>query len=411
MKNEKIIEEKIKASGEPLFVDVTNKGKNKYEYNMKKIRVTLPTVHRISLLNPPFGYARRIRAGQVNKLRQLLEKGDHFESALYLEKKNSGTLGYRVIDGGHRINAIKKFLEKAPKGSSVTFYAGVYDFNGMSDSERQEARRQIYRKHNIGTKQSTDDFIQSYRDNIPMFDRIAGNNKNIPCTVYGKKEGKNDTLKFKDFVGGYFAGIYKAKQKNGFKGGYSGNAQRFVDECMNRPLSIKDVKNIEFVWDTMCKTWDITEPYNFLKKAKQPPTVENSVTKTTPFYAVTRVILDNKDKFSQEELISRLQRDTVREAIILLSGYGGRSSCITCHKVLHNALNVGYEDNPKKQFLPILNEEELETEKFEIESFAKIKGIDGIKTDENELEMVEEDVPEEVLEEDEKSKWSKFKSK
>jgi len=406
-----------KTEGQPIFLDVSNNNKP-YIYKIKKICVDFEGIKNIHTMKPPFGHARKVRRGQVNKLYQLLKRGEHFESPLQLEKVNNvGNCNYRNIDGEHRKRGMYKYLEEVEKtnpGSTICFYAGVYEFKeGLTDKEKKKLRREIYRRHNIGTKQSTDDFIASHQDVLPFFDITAGNKRIIPCEIYGKEVLKfGHTLKYKDFVGGYFAGTYKKGEVDGFKGGYSGNAEKFVDDCIKK-LTNESIEEIAFVWDTICKTWNLTAPYDFKKKKGQPKTIEQCISKTTPFYAVMRLILDNKNKFTQEELISRLQRDTIKETIKSLSEFGGRSSCKNCHKILHHHINEGYENHPKKQFIPVLTKTEINKEKKDVDNFTSISGIDIIKKSKKQNITIEElDVEEEQLKgKENKKNWSKFKGK
>jgi hypothetical protein len=384
------------AGDNPFLIDVSDTTRKGYTYTMKKIWVNENTIDQIRLLKQPFGHARKIRRGQVNKLKQLLQDGKHFESPLVFEKINGyvGDSGFRCIDGGHRWTSIKEWLTEVPKGSKVSFFASIYQFNGMNDEEKKHARREIYRKWNVGTKQSTDDFIQSYQDEIPMFERIAEKKKKIPCTVYGTPGNNGDTLKFKDFVGGYLASV----KKGDFQGGYSGSAQKFVDDCKNRPLSETDVKNIEYFWNTLCLAYDITTPY-VLKG--QATTVQQYIVRTTPFYAIMRLILQNKDRLSDEEIIQRLQRDTIKETIQTFSKLGGREACKKCHELLTIRINAGYGDDIKKQFKPIMKKEDKEETERKAKEFLRSMGIvqeEDTEEQEN-LEIEEVDLDEEELKE------------
>jgi len=372
------------ADNIPLQLDVSVQTGKNYSFSVKKLKVTKRTIHKLILMEQPYGHKRYIRQGQVNKLKQLIKEGYHFETPLVLEQLHEGKeKKYLIIDGGHRREAMRKILAKEPKGAYITFYASIYDFNGKVD--KKEARRDIFTRWNSGTKQSTNDFIAIHQDVIPMFDRIAGSKREIPCSIYasnsvnkGAKEG-DTTLKFKDFVGGYFTGIYKGK----FQGGYSGNASKFVNDCVERPLNPYDVKNMVFAWNVICESFDIKEPYDF--SSKNLNAIEPAIAKTTPFYSLMRLIMQNKDRVSKKELIRRLSQEEVKNLLLSFKKKGGRESCKECHMLLHHIVN-----KPKGKMLkPILTKQKRMQQEEIYNNYNFIKNKEDIKIDEENVDEEE----------------------
>lgn len=402
----------VKEAEKPIIIDVGHG--NRSTFSMLKISVDRDTINQIHLLESPFGHKRYIRKSKVGALTTLLMDGKHWRSPLILERINRGNEGFRIIDGAHRWYSLKNALDKMPKGSKISFYAGVYEFdNNMLEKDRKKLRCELFTTHNIGTVQSTADFISSRRDDIPMFDRIAGIKKKIPCTIYGamlNKDGKKekdpkfgDTLKFKNVVGDYFAG----KKGKKYNGGYSGSGEQFIKDCrgeggIKKPLSEESVKDMEYVWNIITLAYQLKVPYDFSSKDEFP----TPLTKTTPMSALTRLILQNKHKFTQEEIISRLQRDTVKEAIKLHSKLGGREASKSCHDDLHYRLNKGYEDESSKRFLPIYTEEEQKEEELRVQEEYKKQEWREKKLD----KIVEESIDEvELKKKKTDPTWKKYK--
>lgn len=390
-----------------ISIDIPDPNKH-YKYQMIKKTLTPDCINQLRELNPPFGHHRKIRKGQVNKLYQMLLNGQHFETPLVLELIGCGDSGYRIIDGLHRYSAIKKLFEdeNISKDSKIAFYAAVYSFNDESEDDKKRMRQELFVKWNSGTIQSTHDYIASYQSEIPMFKKIAGPNKKVPCTIYGDKNDPKfgDTLKFKDFVGGYLAGIKPGE----FLGGYSGNAREFVEECLNRKNYLnQDVYSIEHAWDIITKAYELQIPYNFHTK---PLTIKQNVARTTPFYALMRIILQNIEEFSDQEIITRLQRDRVRETINDLAKFGEREMCKHCYKQLILHINTGYENELKKQFFPRSSPEIIEQQLLDEKDFLK----NYPKNTNQQKNILKVDEPINISEEkistkDKSNKWKKFK--
>jgi hypothetical protein len=395
----------------PIHIGVNDLGRRRYEYSMKIMTVNSKKIERFNELKPPFGHKRYVRPSQKNKIKQLLTTKDsdgqyepqHFETPLVFEKINGGgKSAYRVIDGNHRLSAMKSALKELPDDSTISFFAAVYDFNGMDEHDKRKARRDIFKKWNIGIKQSTHDFIEACQDEIPMFTKIAGWDEEtsipspermIPCTVYGDIDFKgtnmkSDTMKFKDFVGGYFAGIRGKDKEDGFEGGYSGNAEQFVNDCANN-FKEEDVEKISKTWNIICSVWGMKSPYDF-KQKKDTDYMPQYITHTSPFYSIMRIILQN-EQMTSEELITRLKNTSGINSIIRYwAKFGGREGCKKCHEMLIATLNNGYQKD--KQFNPIFKQEK-------IDDIVEL-GNKLVKEDIPDVEAI--DVEEEKLDDDDK---------
>lgn len=292
-------------------------------YVMKRFIIGKKSIKNFVEIKPPYGHRRKWRKSHTNKIVVGMNKSEHFESPLVLEIINGK---FRVIDGWHRIMAIKSWLKKNPD-NKISIYAAVYQ--PMTSNER----RKVYRRWNVGITQSTDDFIESYRDDIPIFQKMI---TELPCTSYGGKDESTGKykVKFKSFVGGYISAIDKGR----FKGGYQGGPQRFIEDVQDS--SITDVENIKDFWEIISKAYHIDETENFSNY---------DCLRTSPFYALFRIWWNNRHKFSKQDLINRFRKTTVLVVIKEWAKLGGRASCIATMIKLIEALNVNY-DEPEKLF-------------------------------------------------------------
>ena len=291
------------------------------EYEMKMICINKSNINNFHFYEET---QRDIRKSQVNKQLTALKNEKHFDVVLAVDTQKNG---YGIIDGNHRINAIKTwFNESNGVKREIDMWCMVYPKLTI------EQRRAVYRKLNIGIKQSTADFISAYRQTIPMFETIT-NSGLLPCHIYGN----NNNMKFKHFVGAYHCAKRPGKV---FSGGFMGKPYEFVE--MARTLTYKDVKVIKEFWDMYTKAFSIDLDVNAVSSYKE--------LKTTIFYAMFRLWYINKNRFSEREIISRLRANAVRKVIEENYQHGGRANCVSFLNILKNAINKNYTRKPKKQF-------------------------------------------------------------
>ena len=79
-----------------------------YPYEVKDMTLGKADMALLELVNP-----RQIRKTQVNSIVRSLKQGEHFDSPLVVNV-NNGTKTVRVLDGGHRAEALKKYFELFP---------------------------------------------------------------------------------------------------------------------------------------------------------------------------------------------------------------------------------------------------------------------------------------------------------
>lgn len=223
---------------------------------------------------------RNVTAQQVNSIYRGLESGKHFNSPFVVHKKN-GT--YRLIDGNHRESSLRKFFEDN-LDCSVEVTLHIYE--KLSEEEEKE----LYTRANAGKKQSTNDFVQQYKEDIPIWHMIQERFP-IRVTAYPSKESIN----FYALVGSYLASI----KPGSFQGDFIGKPMEFID--IAKQLDEQDVKLMR----AFCK--DHLQAFGVFKN--------NIWFKGTCFRSVMRIWMDNRSNMLPAKMVKyfsdRLAQDYV----------------------------------------------------------------------------------------------------
>ena len=226
------------------------------EYVMRKVTID---VTQKDLFSADEKQRRMIRKGSVRGIVQALKTGQHFNSPFVINHVNGVR---KLIDGNHRWEAILELLEYDPEFSMDIWFAEYKDLS-------HEEERDVFSLWNIGTKQSSDDFLKIYWDTIPKGKEILDR---IPASIYNSKT----KIKAKNIVGNHIA----AKKGKRFAGGYSGNSLK----------AVRDFKDIT--------SDDISIMSAYMKDMEQIFGAFNSTNifwKGTPQSAFYRIWYDNRD--------------------------------------------------------------------------------------------------------------------
>ena len=183
---------------------------------------------------------RQIKTGKVKSLISSLKKGDHFESDIVINKMN-GSL--RVIDGNHRIEAIRDILESNPKFRIEVWLAKYENLSEVQESKVRtekirEREREIYSTWNKGTPETTTDYIQQYFKTIPYGEQIL---RQLPVAVY--KTDKKMSLKM--FVGNHI----DAKLQRSFAGMWGVGGEKSVESL--REITPEDITMLKAFYSDM----------------------------------------------------------------------------------------------------------------------------------------------------------------
>ncbi len=164
---------------------------------------------------------RKIRTGKVKEICSQLLAGKHFETQLAINRKNNKD---DLIDGNHRIMAIEQAIEK-DSNFKIEVWIAYYD-NLNAEEERKK-----FETWNVGTKQSSDDFLKVYWDTIPLRKQI----EKIPTSIYLSDK----KIKVKLLLGSQI----NAKKEKSFEGGYNAGNLRTVKDFQE--LDLGDIQKVK----------------------------------------------------------------------------------------------------------------------------------------------------------------------
>lgn len=260
-------------------------------YKTKKYEISLKDIETEKfelLLN-----RRKIRPQTVDGILHNLNSGKHFDSPFVVHKKNGR---FQLIDGNHRYEAIAKFLDQHPK-NRIEVTLNIYE--GLTEQQLKD----LYTAWNLGKKQSTNDVVKQYKDDISIFAMLE---RDFPCsiTVYG---GSNAVSFFK------LVGAYLASQAPTFQGGFIGTPWDFVRKA--QALVKQDVNNMKVFMKEFIEIFG--------------PIKNNRFLRTTPFVALMRIWMDNRHIFSPYTRMRGYFRSRIRNDRIAddLAGMSGMKAC------------------------------------------------------------------------------------
>jgi len=130
---------------------------------------------------------RSIRKTQVQRLMTAFRDGTYLESTpLHVNIKHRE---FRVIDGNHRIVAIRELLENDKfKGVNLT----IAFYKNLNDQEERDLYDIIAKQ--VG--QTTNDFLSLHKPDFPVWELIQRKGFPVKITIYGSK----DSLQFKTLI-------------------------------------------------------------------------------------------------------------------------------------------------------------------------------------------------------------------
>ena len=283
------------------------------DYTIDIVWMGKASVNTLKIVNP-----RKLRKSQVASLASLLLKGKHFDSCLVVSRKG-GHL--RIIDGQHRIEAMKQYFKKFP---DEKIQVALVTYKKLSP----DAERNVYRKWNVPIKQSTDDFINSYRETIPMFNRIT---MEIPCSIYGSTQ----KMRLRDLINAYIAA-----KENPYMGGEKKTTYDFV-RYMQR-LEDKDVDEMKSNFNLL---QDVFNP-NGVKDFQKLSAFKNIV-----FRSIYYLVANNVGRLGGLQLKHRMKKALVNRTILdEYRRYYGRRASVDAYLSFKNILNLK-ETEPDKMFV------------------------------------------------------------
>jgi hypothetical protein len=239
---------------------------------------------------------RRIVQTHVKRLKKALKEGEHFHAPLVVNR-NNGTL--RLIDGNHRYEAIKEWIEADEKNKTEVLLV-IYD--GLSEKEERE----VFRKWNSGRKQSSDDFVKMHRKEIPILKKMQ-HDFPVQVKIYPLNENENG-LHFSSVMKAYLMAKEDSPNLKTFVGG----PQKFVEEV--KELDDEDYDKVKNFVSFFTETFGTMRKKNFYQT-------------TSMLNCLMTLYFDNVDEIDEKELSSTFKRKVVDNLdLIDLGRSGGRGA-------------------------------------------------------------------------------------
>jgi len=273
------------------------------DYHVEMAYMTKAAAGKLRFVNP-----RKVRSLQVQSLTNALLKGEHFDSCLVISQKSGYSLN--VVDGQHRVLAMRNYFKKNPD-SRIQVALVIY----RKLTANQE--REVYRKWNIPIKQTTDDFINSYREDIPIFDLLINE---IPCTIYGGPKA----MKIKDLINAHIG----AKEKP-FRGGEGRTSYDFV--LYMQKLTDGDVARMKYIFKLLHNIFNPTGVKDFHKL---------SPFKNVVYRALYYLVENNVDGLGESYVKRRMNTVLANRTIVdQYRRFYGRRASIDAYMAFKNLLN------------------------------------------------------------------------
>ena len=277
-------------------------------YRMETAYITKKSAETLSFVNP-----RRLRTAQIQSLTSQLMKGKHFDSCLVVNQKKGYHLN--IIDGQHRVVAMRNYFEKHPD-ARIQVALAIYK-NLNADDERE-----VYHNWNVSIKQTTDDFINSYRDEISIYSLLINE---IPCSVYSGPK----TMKIKDLINAHIG----AKEKP-YKGGESRTSYDFVKYMQK--LTKEDVERMKQIFRLIHAVFNPDGLKDFHKL---------SAFKNTVYRALYYLVENNVDQLGEDYVKRRMKTSLANRAIISqYQRFYGRRASVDAYLAFKNLLNDTQSD-------------------------------------------------------------------
>lgn len=247
---------------------------------------------------------RDLRRGTVNKLFNVLEAGEHFETP-YMTNYIRGK--HRLLDGNHRQEAVIKYLARYPD-RKVEIGICYYE-NLTPEEERRE-----YSRWNAAIKQNTNDFIKAYWATLPvkLFEQLR-----FPIAI-GYKWGSK-VIELKLLAQAYFGASTPV-----FSGGQRDSAMEFVEKLQG--LTSDDVRMMKSFMNDYIAVFGT-------------PMQQSLYYKPTIFLALFRIWMDNKSNFNPEQIQRRFRKLIGHEKIITLSSKFSHNSVMDARRDLMSVMN------------------------------------------------------------------------
>ena len=177
----------------------------KNEYTTKKFTITPETLERFEIMEN----RRQIGQSHVSKIHGCMLRGKNPLGVIVVNERNNK---WRLIDGNHRIEAVKKFYGYRKQNREVRIECIVRIYKGLSNDEERELYSDEARRRN----ESHDDRLTLYRDTITFYKLTQEKRYEFPCNV--SISNQKNSLRFRIILDAL--ATVKSEMRNGYVPSY-----------------------------------------------------------------------------------------------------------------------------------------------------------------------------------------------
>lgn len=278
-----------------------------YNYEIKDIILDKNNINLIDIINP-----RQIRGQQVNSILRSLNLGSHFD-APFVINVNNGTKRIRVIDGGHRTEALKKYFEQNP---DVKVKVKMIVYKDLTESQE----RKEYTRWNIGVKQTIDDFINCYKSEIPEYESLIAE---LPLSIYGSKT----KMKLRFMVEAYLL-----SKSVPFRGGLVYSREEWLDAF--KKINYDDILSMKRTFGILFEIFNPNSVIDFTRLL---------AFKQTTFKSLYCLVHMNEETLGRNYIIKRMKNILVGSSVFEKFRMGTRQTVVEAYIYYKQLLNGGVE--------------------------------------------------------------------
>ncbi len=151
----------------------------KKQYEVKNFTLNPETLEQFDIMEN----RRQIGESHVGKIHNILLKGENPIGVLIVNERNKK---YRLIDGNHRVEALKRFYGYKKGHLQISVECILKIYKDLSNEEEKE----IYSNEAKRKNESHEDRLNMYKDNITFWKLTQDKLKEFPCpvTIYPSKK-------------------------------------------------------------------------------------------------------------------------------------------------------------------------------------------------------------------------------
>lgn len=261
---------------------------------------------------------REIRKRHVDQLYRDLVYGKRFHQPLSVNKITDGkkVKQYKLIDGNHRMHAIRRFIDNYPdRKSELEFHI----YPNLTYEQERQLYDQINKKQ---LAQRQYDFIKTHRGEIPVLQRME---KDFPTKVHIYPLSDNQTgFRFTTLVRSYLARKDYGAVLN-------------VSE-KSKTLTMEDYEIMyQFAQDFVSA---FGEPGR-VKKGSPKWEPRHEFSKEVGVMALFKVWHANLSTLGREEIVKRWRKMAKNDMVIQMMGAGGVANLRAITRIMAETMNSG----------------------------------------------------------------------